>query len=478
MADYSVFDHLLEGYQVIDADFRYLYVNETAMGQGRADRDLRGRTMPEAYPGIENTPLFGQIRACLASGQPQSLENPFVYADGTSAWFLLKITPVPEGVLILSVDISAQKRSEEELRRQVEKLEALREIDVAIVSTTDPTFALRTILERVTTTLRVDAADVLLLNPYTNFLEFAAGRGFHTKGIEKSLLLLGQGHAGRAAAQQTLLFVSDLDARRSEFLRWNLIEGEGFASFVVVPLVARGNLLGVLEVFHRQKLAPDAAWFEFLEALGGQSSIAIESGQLFRDLKHSHRELGLAYETTLEGWSRALDLRDKETEGHTLRVTERTMALARAAGLPPSQLVHVRRGALLHDIGKMGIPDSILLKPGPLTPEEWAIMRRHPIFAKELLSPIEYLRPCLAIPYSHHEKYDGTGYPLGLKGDQISLEARLFSVVDVWDALRFDRPYRRAWTEVEVFHHLKSLAGSHFDPWAVDLFFRVGETGS
>jgi putative nucleotidyltransferase with HDIG domain len=190
-------------------------------------------------------------------------------------------------------------------------------------------------------------------------------------------------------------------------------------------------------------------------------------------LQRAHLELAQAYETTLEGWSRALDLRDQETEGHTQRVTEMTVRLARAIGLSEAELVHVRRGALLHDIGKMGIPDSILLKPGPLTEAEWEVMRKHPSYAHDLLTPIAYLHEALDIPYCHHEKWDGSGYPRGLKGEHIPLAARLFAVVDVWDALCSDRPYRAGWPEKRVREHIRSLAGAHFDREVVRLFLAL-----
>ncbi|MBK9603046.1 MAG: response regulator [Anaerolineales bacterium] len=192
-----------------------------------------------------------------------------------------------------------------------------------------------------------------------------------------------------------------------------------------------------------------------------------------RDLKNLHDELLIAYDKTIEGWSRALDLRDKETEGHSKRVTEMAVELARAFGLSESELVQVRWGALLHDIGKMGVPDGILLKPGPLTEEEWVKMRIHPTFAYEMLAPIHYLRLALDIPYCHHEKWDGTGYPQGLKGDQIPLTARIFAVVDVWDALSSDRPYRLAWTEDKVREHIRASSGTHFDPQVVGVFMQT-----
>jgi HD-GYP domain-containing protein (c-di-GMP phosphodiesterase class II) len=182
-------------------------------------------------------------------------------------------------------------------------------------------------------------------------------------------------------------------------------------------------------------------------------------------------ELTLAYDSSIEGWARALDLRDKDTEGHSRRVTDMTLKMAQKKGVNDSDLIHIKRGALLHDIGKMGIPDHILLKPGPLTKEEWEIMKRHPVYAHELLSPILYLRPAIEIPYCHHEKWDGSGYPRGLKGTGIPLAARIFTVVDVWDALSSDRPYGKRWEEAKVFDHIRSLKGSNFEPQMVDLFF-------
>lgn len=187
----------------------------------------------------------------------------------------------------------------------------------------------------------------------------------------------------------------------------------------------------------------------------------------------SHLMLTQAYDATIEGWSRLLDLRDKETEGHSERVTQVSLQLARRMNMNETELRYLRWGALLHDIGKMGVPDHILLKPGPLTEEEWEIMRRHPTYAYEMLSPIVFLKPALAIPYCHHEKWDGTGYPRGLKGRQIPLAARIFTVVDVWDALRSDRPYRKALPEERVLTMLAEQSGTHFDPDIVQVFLRM-----
>ena len=190
-------------------------------------------------------------------------------------------------------------------------------------------------------------------------------------------------------------------------------------------------------------------------------------------LQRAHHELAQAYDETLKGWSLALELRDNETQGHSQRVTELTLSLAQAMGIGDGEIVHIRRGALLHDIGKMGIPDSILHKPGPLNEDEWKTMRQHPVYAYQLLSPIGYLRPALDIPYNHHEKWNGSGYPRGLKGEQIPLAARMFTVVDVWDALRDDRPYRAAWSDDNVRAYIREQADSHFDPQIVKVFLKL-----
>ncbi len=208
------------------------------------------------------------------------------------------------------------------------------------------------------------------------------------------------------------------------------------------------------------------------------------NGVLEQKVRERTRELEHAYDATLEGWVKALDIRDHETQGHTQRVTRMALRLAQAMGMDEAERLQVRRGALLHDIGKIGIPDRVLLKPGKLDDGEWDIMKRHAALAFEWLFPIEYLQPALAIPYCHHERWDGTGYPCGLKGEEIPLAARLFALVDVWDALSSDRPYREAWPQDRVMEHLRSLGGTHFDPQVLEVFLsllagdlRVSEAG-
>lgn len=369
-------------------------------------------------------------------------------------------------------------RLREQTEQRLHRLTALRAIDQAISSSLDLKVTLHIVLDQVVSQLNVEAAAILLFNPYLETLEYAAGRGFHSRGIERSHLALGEGQAGRAALEGRVINIPDIREGNTGFARATLLADENFITYFAAPLIAKKKIKGVLDIFLRRPFSPDEDWLDFLETLAGQTAIAIDSAELFQDLQRSNTDLRLAYDTTLEGWSAALDLRDKETEGHTQRVTEMTLRLARAMGFTEEELVHVRRGALLHDIGKMGIPDGILLKPGKLTDEEWAIMRKHPTYAQQMLSPIAYLREALPIPYCHHEKWDGTGYPQGLKGEQIPRAARIFAVVDVWDALRSDRPYRAGWPEDRVLEHIRAGSGTHFDPKVVEAFIALTEKQS
>jgi putative nucleotidyltransferase with HDIG domain len=233
---------------------------------------------------------------------------------------------------------------------------------------------------------------------------------------------------------------------------------------------------GVLELMHRSPFVLDREQEDFLESLVSQAAIAIYNAALFEEIQRSNIDLLLAYDATLEGWARALDLRDRVTERHTERVSEMTVAIARELGVPEEEIVHIRRGALLHDLGKIGIPDDILRKEGPLTPEERRVMERHPLLAFEMLRPIAYLRPALDIPYSHHEHWDGTGYPRGLRGEQIPLAARIFALADIWDAvLATDRTYRSPLSRSQACEHIRGLAGTHLDPKVVDAFLRREE---
>ncbi len=360
-------------------------------------------------------------------------------------------------------------------QERLQRVEALHYIDNLIAGAVDLRLTLTTLASYVCANLQVDAVDILLLNIHSRRLTCEALQGFRVTTPGHLSAWLGEGLVGSVAMGNRPRVVDNLETLQADPRCAMLVRNEKFAFYTAVPLIAKGEVKGVLEVFHRQPKEVNAEWLNFLETIAGQAAIAIEHSALFQELQRANQQLRFAYEATLEGWAHALEFRDQETEGHSRRVVDLTIKVAEAMGIPASEQVHIRRGALLHDIGKMGVPDRILLKPGPLTDEEWRIMRQHPVYAYELLSRIPYLRPALDIPHYHHERWDGSGYPEGLKGKEIPLAARIFAVVDVWDALNSNRPYRPAWPREKVIAYLQENAGKLFDPQVVKVFLQVIE---
>ncbi|MFN2146540.1 MAG: HD-GYP domain-containing protein, partial [Anaerolineales bacterium] len=283
----------------------------------------------------------------------------------------------------------------------------------------------------------------------------------------------GEGLSGRVAESGEVLVIEDYAAWSG---RMRSLDPANFRRVMGVPLKVHGRVIGVINMIDRTQVGGfSEEEIRLVSLFADQAALAIENGRLYQGLQQSNLELSIAYEATIEGWSRALDLRDRETEGHTLRVTDLTMRMAKKMGVDREEMVHIRRGALLHDIGKMGVPDRILLKPDVLTDDEWEIMRKHPTFAYEMLSVVDFLRPSLDIPYCHHEKWDGTGYPRKLKEEEIPLVARIFAVADVWDALTSDRPYRPAWSRDRALNYIRDQSGKHFDPAVVEIFLDLIE---
>jgi HD-GYP domain-containing protein (c-di-GMP phosphodiesterase class II) len=358
-------------------------------------------------------------------------------------------------------------------KRRLDQLQALHYIDLAISSSMDLHWIMDIFLEQATRFLEVDAADILIFDAHSQILDYLAGKGFRTTAFQHTHLRLGEGYAGKAALSRQTVTVENLKNRKTDFLRSHTFAQEGFEQYYGIPLIVKGYIKGVLELFCRSQVARREEWPNFLDTFAGQAAIAIDNTQLFRDLQRSNLELAMAYEATIEGWSRAMDLRDRETEGHTQRVTDLTLKLARAMNIADAEIVNIRRGALLHDVGKLGVPDNILFKPDKLTDEEWAIMHQHPNYAYEMLLPIAYLKHALDIPYCHHEKWDGTGYPRGLKGKEIPPSARIFAVADVWDALTSDRPYRKAWGKEKALGYITEQSEKHFDPQVVKAFLNI-----
>lgn len=373
----------------------------------------------------------------------------------------------------------------EQTQLRLQRLSGLRAIDLAINSSLDLRLTLSVFLDQAIAQLGVHAADVLQFEDNLQNLVRIAERGFQPEELVGQARLFWETFARQGILERKPVILPDvrkhLDNQPlpfgSGFVKPTENPGGTFAAYFAALLIAKGKVKGVLELFHRDPLYPGSEWLDYLQTLASQGAIAIDNAELFEGLQRSNEQLALSYDETIKGWSRALDLRDRETQGHSDRVTLQTLHLARRMEIPEPELGHIRRGALLHDIGKMAIPDGILQKPGPLDEEEWSIMRQHPTYAYQLLFPIPYLKPALDIPYCHHERLDGSGYPRGLKGEEIPLAARIFAVVDVWDAMRSDRPYRAPISAAQTAEYLTSESGIKFDPQAIRIFLELMDPG-
>ena len=395
---------------------------------------------------------------CIAVQHPRQITHEELRLIHTIAEFA-GTAPVS-----LHVDTQTEKRL---------LLQLFQDTNKAIGASADFQSVVNLLIEQITKHLQVDAADVLILNPKTQLLEFVAGRGFRTHSLERAHLRVGEGLAGKVARQRVMVQISDLAQESSRFARTVLAGSEGFISYLGVPLLANGQVKGVVEIFNRApiKFAPEE--LDFLNGILTRLAVAAEDTWFIRDIQQQHDQLAQAYDQTLMAWAQLLEVRGHEPPGHTHRVTDMTIRLANQMKLKDDVSTGLRRGALLHDIGKIGIPDAILFSLNPLSQEEWAIIRQHPQIAYDLLAPIAHLQDALDIPYCHHERWDGSGYPRGLRGEQIPLAARIFAVVDTWDALTSDRPYRPAWDASRTSAYIRSLAGSAFDFNVVETFIRM-----
>ena len=363
-------------------------------------------------------------------------------------------------------------RLHEQTQIQLQRLAASRAIDTAINASMDMSIILDVFIEQAREKLSVDIVNLVILDPQMQTLTQVGAAGFRTKKQDKLILRLGESLAGKAALSRHIFEIPDLRESDEEFDQPESIADEDIIAYYAAPLIAKGRVNGVLEVMHRAPLHLDQGWMDFFNTLAGQAALAIDNTSLFHDLESSNNDLRIAYDQTLEGLVRAFEIRNIETEGHIRRVVDLTIKVAREMGFIGEDILHIRRGTLLHDIGKMSIPDSILRNEGPLSEEEWQIVRQHPVQGHEILRSITFLVPALDIPYCHHEKWDGSGYPRQLKGEKIPLAARIFAIVDVWDALLSDRPYRDAWPEDKVLEYLQEQSGKHFDPQVLDVFLR------
>lgn len=466
--------------------------------EGSAEAEL-GRGVWQALQGhsirLANT-ITGQV---IASGLPRNLAHvahePLFYRadllgpEDCAICALVINQTQPIGVLWIARDqpfsdddlrtlmaiadmaASALHRAElhDQTVRRLERIESLAKIDHAIMLSHGPALALETLLDVVTEQLHADASVVLLCNPEQPGLECTAARGLSAAARSRIDEIISSELAEQICCQPAQ---GDLTPYKTTKLTLTLAK-EGMRYGYAVPLVVDGRSIGVLKVFLKTPTVVDREWLDFLKTLAGQAAIAVDRARLYTSLEQTALDLEQAYDETLAGWAKALELRDAETEGHSQRVVKLTEQLAKAHGIAEPELTNLRRGALLHDVGKMGIPDAILNKPGPLTSEEFELIKQHPLYAYNWLRQISYLQPALEIPHSHHERWDGTGYPQQLKGEAIPLAARLFSLVDVWDALTSDRPYRAAWSPERTRAYIAAEAGKQFDPALVPVFLKL-----
>lgn len=484
-------EHAFDGVALLAADLTNQSVTaRTAEALGFRTLELAGKDRRDLIHPTDRTAF--QAAVDRLQGRPGERET-IIYRmrDARGRWHWLEGTitnlvddPHVGAFVLVYHDVTERMRASEaaeqvtaQLERRVEHMQALRRVDMAITNAIDVGLALDIFLEQVQALLKVDAAGVLLYDEASQTLQPAAARGFDVEPARDRPLRLGEELAGFAAREQRTVYVQDLQADPREGAVVAPEHQRRFRAYWAVPMLTKGHLQGVIELYAERVFVPDAQWFEFLETFADQGAIAVESALLFRSLERSNAELQLAYDKTIAGWAYALDLKDEETAGHSQRVTHLTVRLAQRLGVSPDELIHIQRGALLHDIGKMGVPDSILLKRGELTAAERRLIEQHTEYGRDLLEPIAFLRPAIAIPYSHHERWDGTGYPQGLAGEAIPLAARIFAIVDVFDALTSERPYRHAWSREEALEYIQREAGSHFDPRLVEVFMALIREG-
>ena len=432
------------------------------------------------FPPLVKNGFVADFQDCLKTKKTIQNERAYVTKWSKEINSRYTLTPIQDakGVLIggqiLLEDITEEIKNKEGLREQIRNLATINAINTTIITRTDLDQMITNVVEEIAKNLSVDAADLLVYDEHALTLTCTAQYGFRSPaGHKKTVLRVGEGYAGDAALKRKTIRIDDLKDRKKVDIvpgRW---QDEDFLSYFGIPLLVKGELKGILEIFHRSGEERTQAWMSILEALAQQAAIAIDNHFLLDALRGSNMELELAYETTLEGWAHALELRDYETKGHSDRVVELALHLAQELNIKGEDLTHIRRGALLHDIGKIAISDTILLKEGNCSPEEWVIIQQHPQYGYDMLKEIKYLKPSLDIVLYHHEKWDGSGYPRGLAGENIPYTARLFAIIDVWDALTNDRPYHAAWTKEDALIHIREQAGIHFDPYIAEAFLKI-----
>jgi PAS domain S-box-containing protein len=370
-------------------------------------------------------------------------------------------------------DITQQKKAEAAEREQNQLAQALRATAEALTTEINLDDLLDAILANIEKVVPHDSANIMLAE--SGVARVVRMRGYPTRGsssyVERMRFPIQSTQTLQYMNETHLPILISNTANRQDWLETP--ETSWISSYVGAPIYMNEHLFGFIGVNSQTPSFFTQTHAERLQAFAYQAAIAFNNAEMFKRLQDSHISLSTAYDDTIAGWARALELRDKITEGHTRRVAQLSVRLAELMGISGERLVEIYRGAQLHDIGKIAIPDSILSKPSPLNPQEWEIMHQHPRYAYEMLSIIDYLKPTLDIPYCHHEKWDGSGYPQGLRGEEIPLPARIFAIVDVWDALQSERPYSLPWEKQKAIDYIRSESGKHFDPGVVEIFLSM-----
>jgi len=475
---------------ILDPQGRIVFCNDKIIQlSGWNQNDIVGHFWCSLFIPEENQPdCRREILEAARTGRITAHEDAvLVLRNGTTRTFTLSNTllyapdEMVTGIVRIGEDVTERRKAEAMLRKSLRetrlhlsRLTALRNIDTTITSTMDTMAKIESVAATIQDSLDVDAVDFLRLDIEDHTLVPIAA-----KGLSQDFLELQPVQSDDPVIKQMSDYNDPLilvHPHKSQFPPWTKtrVDGSRWIEFyAAAPMISNSKLIGILEVFAKQPVDTDEGWLEHFKSLALQATITIENDEMVQGIQRANHELLQAYEGTLIGWARALELRDKETRGHSERMMDLTMRLGRRLGMDSKALEVIARGVLLHDIGKMGVPDYILHKPGPLTDEEWVVMRQHPQFAYNLLKNIPYLADALDVAYGHHERWDGTGYPRGLHGSDIPFSARIFSVIDVWDALTHDRPYRPAWPEEEALAYIREQAGSQFDPRVVEAFIQL-----
>ncbi len=468
----NLFDNAFQFVGLIDQEGKLIRANKTALDFIKKEQnEVAGKYFWET-PWWSGDPVTEQLtkNAILEalSGQLKRLElknygnnHQIIHVD-------VSFKPIFDdehhvyGVIVEGRDITELIDAQNLIYKQVKFLNSLRMIDQTIING-DSIFEISSgIFHQIFELVALDAAALWRYDEKDGVFTNIYSRGFKQNLFGKEIRF-----------SPSSAFISQKNTKTVDPELFKFLKQEKFRSCGQHLLLNQSKIIGMLQVFTHREEPFTRDEQHILRVITEQSSIAIENISMVNDLRTSNQNLLLAYDHTLEGWAKALGVRDNETQGHSERVTELTVRLAKKIGIRGDELTHIRRGAILHDVGKIGIPDRILLKPGKLTDEEWETMRLHPVYAFQFLSPIPFLKPALDIPYCHHEWWNGKGYPRGLVGEQIPIAARIFSIIDVWDALTNDRPYRLAWPEEKVLSYIQELEGVQFDPMVVQAFLTL-----